>query len=265
MVSFLKIHCVHYPFTLYIFSFLQISPEGLPTIKIMELGLVLNTFFLSFIYGDFWQFFGLVSIPVFSIGILSPPNFSLTFNLSNSVLGNQNLYLQIYFWHNLNRVSSCWIIPVLFSKRRTSPTSFSLEKQIHNSMIWGITSWKILFAFMSRSYTNISSLQRASAKLKSPQMPAFPATLISSDIRQISIHISCFHSFHLIFSPGVSCPVPYLSSTKCQGLQTFGPMQASATRTLCSSWLQYLSLRAYSSQDYHQLMLPGRGKCILTT
>lgn len=45
MVSFLKIHCVHYPFTLYIFSFLQISPEGLPTIKIMELGLVLNTFF----------------------------------------------------------------------------------------------------------------------------------------------------------------------------------------------------------------------------
>lgn len=49
MVSFLKIHCVHYPFTLYIFSFLQISPEGLPTIKIMELGLVLNTFFVLYL------------------------------------------------------------------------------------------------------------------------------------------------------------------------------------------------------------------------
>lgn len=46
---FLKIHCVCYLFTLRIFSFLQISPQGLPTIQVMELRLALNTFFVLYV------------------------------------------------------------------------------------------------------------------------------------------------------------------------------------------------------------------------
>ena len=160
-------------------------------------------------------------------------------------------------------MNSCWIIPILPLREGYLQRLSYLKSKSTITQFWGLPNGK----YYLLSYPgSLLILVVWSVHLQSWSVPKCQHFQIHWSL--VILERSLF--IHLVFIPSPWCSAPMspaLSLTFHQVSKTPDLLTNAdlSYKFLCSFWLQYPSLRAYSSQDYHQLMLPGRGKCILTT